>query len=158
MAAHQEEVISAVFEYLAFLRGSDFEAWRQSERCRIAQLAYEFQEKERPVDLVNWLSSYADWHRTSPVLRETIVKYASVIDDWEDPVAESQLVHRLLDCMTLENGRVVVGARQEDHDQIKADREWLEEPVYRTFYTVEKLHAALVDKVSLTVGMVRALF
>lgn len=147
MAAHQEEVISAVFEYLAFLRGSDFEAWRQSERCKIAQLAYEFQEKERPVDLVNWLSSYADWHRTSPVLRENIVKYASVLDDWDDPVAESQLVHQLLDNMTLENGRVVVAARQEDHEQLKANRQWLEEPVYKTLYAVEKFDADLIYKV-----------
>ena len=79
--------------------------------------------------------------------RETIVKYASILDDWDDAAEDCGLVHELLEGMTLERGRIVIAARQEDHERLSVNRDWLEEPVYKTLYAVEKLDAGLISKV-----------
>ena len=144
---NQHKVLQAAFKYFAVLRTEHFEAWRQSERCKIAQLNFRFQERYSPAGMVRWLSGLAAWHRSRPIPRENFVKYITLVDDWDNTVEANEILHALLNGMTLENGRIIISAKREDHERLRGTLQWTTEPIFGTLYTVEPLDAELVHEV-----------
>ena len=104
----------------------------------VAALGFRFAEKERRPE------SYATWiadHLKAPVPRSLVLSGPRLTWDWDE-----HLVREMLNGLTVENGRVVVMAK--DFSSIGKTGTWSTEPWYGTEYTVEKMDQEFTSAVS----------
>ncbi|KAI5119937.1 hypothetical protein M0805_002126 [Coniferiporia weirii] len=127
------EVLLACYKYLGLLRSSELPAWAQSEIQQLAALRFRFAEKRRPENYATWVSE----HIKHPTPRSLVLSGPTLTWDWDE-----QLVRETLAGLVVENGRVVVMAK--DHSGVGETGPWLNEPWYGTEYTVKKLEEDFV--------------
>ncbi|EJD02194.1 insulin-degrading enzyme [Fomitiporia mediterranea MF3/22] len=123
------EALKACYKYINLLRDSELPAWSQSEIQALAALHFRFEEKQaRPENYASRISG----SMKLPLPRSLILSGPKLTWDWDE-----QLVRDTLSELTVENGRVVVMAK--DHSTIGNQGPWTAEPWYGTEYTVDRL-------------------
>ncbi|TDL24920.1 insulin-degrading enzyme [Rickenella mellea] len=116
----------ACYKYLSLLRSSEFPPWYHREIQLINATRFRFAEKQRPDSYSQWISE----HLLRPLPRELLLAGPQLVWDWDE-----QLVRSVLDTFTVDQGRVVVMAK--DHGDFV--KEWSKEPWYGTEYKVHKI-------------------
>ena len=141
-------IMIAIFKYISLLRSSEFPARYQREMSLMSQTRFRFKEKTKPESYAVWVSTHMEW----PVPRELVLAAPQLVWEWDDIDRDGdglREVRRILDTLTIDNGRAVLMAKAEEHDKIGAsDAVWEKEPVYGTHYKVEKLEDDFVKQVS----------
>lgn len=137
-SVHYQEVLHAIFEYIALLRSSSFEPYHFSEISTMSQIRFRFKEKVQPSDHVNSLSF--DLSEPSPV--EEILRIPSVIQKWDEA-----LVKNILDLLVPEKSRAILKAREHDEEVVGKDAKWETERWYGTQYCVQRLNESLFQRV-----------
>lgn len=99
----------------------------------LADMHFRFAEKRRPERYTTYLSEHVKW----PTPRDLLLSGPALV--WE---SDEELVHKILDELTVENGRVVVMAKEHP-----IDGPWLSEKWYETEYQVEKLDDEFLHEV-----------
>ncbi|KAJ7112437.1 Metalloenzyme, LuxS/M16 peptidase-like protein [Mycena crocata] len=143
---NHRQVSLAVFKFLTLLRASQFEAFHQRELVTLSATKFRFKEKGRP-------DSYATWaaeHMTRPVPLELVLSAQALTWDWDgdnQPGGGGEAkVREYLDAFRVENARVTLMAKGEEHKQLTPNAEWKEEPWYGTKYYVEKFDTAFIEQ------------
>ncbi|KAA1469392.1 hypothetical protein DENSPDRAFT_835009 [Dentipellis sp. KUC8613] len=139
---HYREAALAVFNYLSLLRSTEVPAWYSQEFSKIMETRFRFTEKGRPEDYAVWVSE----HMGRPVPRELVLKASQVMSEWDpEGVAEKEM-RRALEGLRIFEGRAVLMARKDDHEEVAGRKEWDTEPWYQTAYRVEKFDDDFVQK------------
>ncbi|KDQ61093.1 hypothetical protein JAAARDRAFT_32094 [Jaapia argillacea MUCL 33604] len=145
---NHREITLATFKYLNLLRSSPFPSWNQSEISTIASTRFRFSEKKRPDDYAVWLAEHMSW----PVPRELVISAPQLTWPWDEKDVvdcEGEVmckgereVREVLEGLKVEKGRVVLMAREQEHDKVAApeqkEKGWESEPWYGTKYRVER--------------------
>ena len=124
------------------LRSSVLPVWVHDEIKVIENLRFRFAEKRSAEKYAVQISE----SMKNPVPRSLLLSGPRLIWEWDE-----KLVRGILETLTVENGRVVVMAK--DHNVIGNEGPWEKEPWYQTEYTVKKLE----DEFLTSVGTVRYL-
>ncbi|KAF8637420.1 hypothetical protein AX17_002915 [Amanita inopinata Kibby_2008] len=127
-------IILATFKYLSLLRSSEFEAYLQKELAMLSTIQFRFSEKRRPDNYATWISERMAW----PVPRDRVLSAPQLIEDWCDDTQPKQKVKDYLQNFRIEQGRIVLMARAEEHEKLDPNASWSKEPWYGTGYLVEK--------------------
>ncbi|EJD02250.1 uncharacterized protein FOMMEDRAFT_109506 [Fomitiporia mediterranea MF3/22] len=129
------EALKTCYKYLNLLRDSVLPAWTQSEIQALAELHFRFEEKQaRPENYASRISG----NMKLPISRSLILSGPKLTWAWDE-----QLVRDTLSRLTVENGRVVVMAK--DHSTIDNAGPWTIEPWYGTEYTVGRLDEEIIS-------------
>ncbi|GAB3032339.1 insulinase family protein [Bowmanella dokdonensis] len=126
-AEHWQAILGLMFSYLQLIRQQGVSAWRFEERRKFGQMAFDFHDKPKPVDLASHLS----------------VQMQHFADDWVlcgDYLMdhfEPELIHRMLDRMTAQNMRLKLILPELQTDRLAA---W-----YATPYKIFPLPAKLLQ-------------
>lgn len=139
-----KNVILAVFKYLSMMRSSPLPEWYQHEIAEIRDIRFKFQEKRSPDDYATWISEHMAW----PVPREQIFSGHQLVEEWNGKDGEQE-VRNILDSLRIENGRVLLMAKKEEHERLAGVIDWEEEPIYGTRYRVERFDTEFISKVRL---------
>ncbi|KAI0698094.1 LuxS/MPP-like metallohydrolase [Cytidiella melzeri] len=137
---HYEEVVLAIFNYIALLRASDFEPYHFDEKKQMAATTFRFREKSQPHTYVRAVASSL----LEAFEPEDILSGSALSQEWDEGA-----IRLLLSTMRPENARVMVMAR--DHDPAVAGKgdEWDVEKWYGTEYRVRRMSAAFIDQANL---------
>ncbi|EGN95669.1 hypothetical protein SERLA73DRAFT_113347 [Serpula lacrymans var. lacrymans S7.3] len=128
-------IVLATFKYLSLLRSSTFPAWYQAEISALSNTNFQFSAKRNPDDYAVWLSQQMVW----PVPTELTVSAPQLTWEWDQGGNGEKEVNDILNGLTIDQGRVVLMARKEDHERIgQKDATWKTEPWYGTPYRVER--------------------
>ncbi|KIP12311.1 hypothetical protein PHLGIDRAFT_21111 [Phlebiopsis gigantea 11061_1 CR5-6] len=136
-----KNVILAVFKYLSMMRSSPLPEWYQHEIAEIRDIRFKFQEKRSPDDYATWISEHMAW----PVPREQIFSGHQLVEEWNGKDGEQE-VRNILDSLRIENGRVLLMAKKEEHERLAGVIDWEEEPIYGTRYRVERFDTEFISK------------
>jgi insulysin len=139
-------VILAVFKYLNLLRASSFPVWNQREIVSIDATRFRFTEKTRPDDYAVYLAEHMAW----PVPEDLIVAAPQLTQPWDSAGEDEKIMRRMLDGLTVHNGRAVLMARGEEHERVNGAKDWKNEPVYGTEYNVVRMDDAFVKEASVS--------
>ncbi|KAI0748561.1 Metalloenzyme, LuxS/M16 peptidase-like protein [Daedaleopsis nitida] len=141
-----ENLIQAIFKYIALLKSSSFSAWIQRERSLISATRFRFAEKRRPDDYAVWVTEHMSW----PVSRDLVLSAPQLVQEWDESDSENggeKEMREILDTFTIERSRAVLMAKGEEFERIKGkDQAWEKEPWYGTPYRVERLRKEFVEK------------
>lgn len=140
------DVILAVFKYLSMMRFSALPKWYQHEIAEIRRIRFRFQEKRSPDDYATWMSEHMAW----PVPRDQILSGTQLVEEWDDKDGERD-VRDILAGLRVENGRVLLMAKKDEHERVGGSADWSEEPVYGTPYRVQRFNADFISEVTFTV-------
>jgi len=113
-----DTIVEAVFAYLRLIRLRGIEAWRYDEKQRLLQLAFDFQEAQRPIDLVGHLAINMHHYPLEDVL-------------WGDYCMQpfdQALIEHFLDALTPQNMRLTLLAPGLECDTL--------EPWYHCMYRI----------------------
>lgn len=138
--------MQAAFKYLALLRSSKFEPYHHQEVVNLSTIRFRFAEKKRPDDYATWISEHMAW----PIPEHLLLAAPRLTWDWEnesDKQKGEAKVMEYLDQFRIENGRVVLMAKEADHRKIHPNLKWEKEPWYGTGYAVQKFDDDFVAKV-----------
>lgn len=124
------------------MRSSAFPKWYQHEIAEIRDIRFRFQEKRSPDDYATWISEHMAW----PVPREQIFSGPQLVEEWNEKDGERE-VREILDSLRIENGRVLLMAKKEEHERLAGDIHWEEEPIYGTKYHVQRFDSGFISKV-----------
>ncbi|PFH54234.1 hypothetical protein AMATHDRAFT_53111 [Amanita thiersii Skay4041] len=127
-------IILAAFKYLSLLRSSKFESHIQKEIAMLSQIHFRFSEKRRPDSYATWISERMAW----PVPRNLILSAPQLVEEWDQDTQTQQAIIDYLDSFRINEGRVVLMAKTEEHAKIAPHATWLKEPWYGTEYRVER--------------------
>lgn len=86
---------------------------------------------------------------TWPVPPELYIAGPSLTWDWEDAAAEERKLREYLEAFRLTEGRVILMAKQEEHEKISPGIEWSHEPWYGTPYNVNRWDPDFIQEVGL---------
>ncbi|KAK2466811.1 hypothetical protein APHAL10511_001069 [Amanita phalloides] len=133
-------VILAAFKYLSLLRSSEFDTYLQKEISMLSMLQFRFSEKQRPDSYATSIAERMAW----PVPRESIISAPKLTEDWGDNPLPRQKVKEYLESFRINQGRVVLMAKAEEHAKLTPDVTWSKEPWYGTEYRVERFDEEFV--------------
>ncbi|KAJ3571053.1 hypothetical protein NP233_g3999 [Leucocoprinus birnbaumii] len=140
-----ESVILAAFRYFSLLRNSEFEAYHQKETVTLSSIRFQFSEKRRPDSYATWVTEHMNW----PVPPDRLISGPQLTWDWgtgEDSGNEEATIRRYLDSFRISEGRVVLMAKGDEHDKIRAGLKWEKEPWYGTRYNVTRFGENFIDQ------------
>ncbi|KAH6918433.1 insulin-degrading enzyme [Coprinopsis sp. MPI-PUGE-AT-0042] len=127
---HYRDVVLACCNYISLLRSSPLDDFSQHERVLLSQLRFRFAEKKKPDSYATTISQHMTW----PVPPELYIAGPSLTWDWEDAAAEERKLREYLEAFRLTEGRVILMAKQEEHEKVSPGIEWSHEPWYGTLY------------------------
>ncbi|EAU88742.1 insulin-degrading enzyme [Coprinopsis cinerea okayama7 len=136
------DIVLAAFHYISLLRSAEFQPFAQHERVLLSQIRFRFAEKKRPDD---YASAVAE-NMASPVPPERLISATQLTWDWDDNGADERKVREYLETFRLSEGRVVLMAKQEDHEKITPGIEWSKEPWYGTSYNVKEWESDFIEQ------------
>ncbi|KAJ7256509.1 Metalloenzyme, LuxS/M16 peptidase-like protein [Mycena haematopus] len=143
---NHREISLTVFKYLELLRESQFEGFHQHEMVTLAQTKFRFKEKSRPDSYATWVAE----HMTRPVPLELVLSAPALMWDWDgddQPGGGGEAkVRAYLDTFRVENARVTLMAKGEEHAKLAPNAVWKKEPWYGTEYYVEKFDDAFIQR------------
>jgi insulysin len=142
---HYRDVALACCNYISLLRSSPLDDYSQHERVLLSQLRFRFAEKRKPDTYATSISQHMTW----PVPPELYIAGPSLTWDWEDAAAEESKLREYLEAFRLTEGRVILMAKQEEHEKISPGIEWSHEPWYGTLYNVNRWDPDFVQEVGL---------
>lgn len=102
---HTDDIIQAVFSYLALIKEHGMAEWRYLEKQAVLESAFRFQEPTRPLDLVSHLVINMQHYREQDVI------YGDFMMNHYDP----ELLTSLFDYFTPENLRATLVAKGYDY-------------------------------------------
>ena len=136
---HYEEVLAAVFRYLALLRRSfPLPAYHYDEAAAMARTRFRFAQKERPHAYVERLARDG----SLPHPPEWILSGGYLYRGYDEAVVKG-----LLDSFTPENGRAFVLAKEHRKEVVGEDVQWETEQWYGTQYFVRRMGEDLLRRV-----------
>lgn len=139
MLVHYQDVLVAVFNYIALLRSSPIEAYHFEEMHALSKLTFRFREKVQPQTYAKTLSH----DLLEPWPPEHLLSGWAVTREWDEA-----LVRATLELLRPELGRITLEAR--DHpEEVVGDATWETERWYRAEYCARRLDPAFLEKVSL---------
>jgi len=118
-----DTIVEALFAYLRLIRHHGIDAWRYEEKQRLLQLAFDYQETQRSIDLVSHLAINMHHYPHQDIL-------------WGDYCMEpfdAELIEHFMDAMTPANMRLTVVAPGLEYDR--------QAPWYHTPYRIRTLTA-----------------
>lgn len=139
-------VIQAAFKYLALLRSSKFQSYHHQEVVNLSNIRFRFAEKKRPDDYATWIAEHMAW----PIPEHLLLTAPRLTWDWGnelDRQSGEAKVMEYLDRFRIQNGRVVLMAKEDDHHKVHPDLKWEKEPWYGTGYAVQRFDDNFVTKV-----------
>lgn len=129
-ALHVQEILESLFSCLALIAREGITRWRFEERQRFAQLAFDFHDKPKPIELANHLSAQMhDFPEPYWLCGEYILEEFAPDD-----------IQRLLRLMSPDNMRVKLILPEQHTDRLA---KWYDAP-----YSIEPLDAALLQRLS----------
>ena len=137
-------MVLACCNYLSLMRSSPLDDYSQHERVLLSQLRFRFAEKRKPDTYATSISQ----HMTNPCPPELYIAAPSLTWDWDDPTSEERKLREYLEAFRLTEGRVVLMAKQEEHEKISAGIQWSQEPWYGTLYNVQRWDPDFIKQVS----------
>jgi secreted Zn-dependent insulinase-like peptidase len=133
-ASHIDEITDAVFAYIALIREHGVEAWRYHEQEQLAQLAFQFQDKQPAQSYVRSISPSMNLHPIEDVL---IAPY--LMEGFD-----ADLIERLLGYLTPDNVLIEISGPDVDTDQVE---KWFQVPyrIAAAFPAGTSVHAPTPD-------------
>ncbi|KAF9566323.1 insulin-degrading enzyme [Agrocybe pediades] len=141
--ANYKEIILASYKYLSLLRSSTIEPFHHQEVVNLSNIRFRFAEKRRPDDYATWIAEHMSWPIPTQLLLAAPRLTYNFENDAKKQAAESK-IRQYLEQFTIENSRVVLMAKEEEHIKIHPDLKWQKEPWYGTGYAVEKFDPEFV--------------
>ncbi|KAH9483963.1 Putative zinc protease [Psilocybe cubensis] len=135
--ANYRSVIQAAFKYLALLRSSKLESYHHQEVVNLSNIRFRFAEKKRPDDYATWIAEHMAW----PIPEHLLLAAPRLTWDYENDLDRQRgeaKVMEYLDKFRIQNGRVVLMAKEDDHRKIHPELVWEKEPWYGTGYAVQR--------------------
>ncbi|KAF9454625.1 insulin-degrading enzyme [Macrolepiota fuliginosa MF-IS2] len=136
-------VILAAFKYLALLRSSRFENYHQKEIAALSSIRFQFSEKKRPDTYATWISEHMNW----PVPSELVLSGPQLAWEWDINEATpggEDTIRQYLDTFRIQEGRVVLMAKGDEHNKVHPGMKWEKEPWYDTDYNVKRFEEEFV--------------
>lgn len=131
---------------MALLRSSRFEDYHQKENAALSSIRFQFAEKRRPDNYATWIAEHMTW----PVPPEHLLSGPQLIWDWDVNGAAGggeDTVRRYLESFRIQEGRVVLMAKGDEHNKIRPGLKWEKGPWYDTDYNVERFDEDFVKDV-----------
>lgn len=135
--ANYKSVVLAAYKYLDLLRRSTFEDYHHKEVVDLSNLRFRFAEKKRPDDYATGITEHMAW----PTPREKLLTGPRLTWDWEDEADKQQgeaRIRQYLESFRINESRVVLMAKQADHEKVHPGLHWEKEPWYGTQYAVQR--------------------
>jgi insulysin len=83
-----------------------------------------------------------------PVPGDLLLAGPQLVWEWGDDETGPKEVRRILDSLTINNGRALLMAKAEEHKKFGASDGWETEPIYGSQYRVEKLENDFLEQVN----------
>ncbi|KAI0795391.1 LuxS/MPP-like metallohydrolase [Abortiporus biennis] len=135
---HYDEVILAIFDYIALLRDSPLDLYHFSEISTMSFVTFRFREKSQPHTFVSDLA----YDLSEPFPPEC------VLSGWKLRAWDENLVRETLKFLTPERARVMLTARNHDSQVIGENPKWNTEKWYGTEYHVRRVSPECIARAS----------
>ena len=116
-----DEIVKTVFQYIELIRQQGLDEWRFSEKKSVLDMAFRYQEKNRPLDTVSYLVMNLLHYSPDDI----------IYGDYMMANYDEALITTFLDQLTPQNMRLVLVAQGQDNDKTA---QW-----YHTPYGVNRL-------------------
>jgi len=120
-----DKIISLVFQTIDLMEDNGVEAWRYTEKHNIMNVAFDFQEPPKAVDLVSHLSINMFKYDLQDI----------IYGDYAMDSFEPQSLHNCLSTMNPNNVRIVIVSPSQPHNQIA---KWYDTPYQITPITTKR--------------------
>jgi secreted Zn-dependent insulinase-like peptidase len=125
---HMDDIVDLVFQTLRLIERDGISPWRYAEQARLAQIAFQFDQKDSPISAVIDLAETLD--RVGPA---DVVRAHFLMMDFDEA-----LIRRYLGCLRPDNMLMVVTA-----NGVKTDRR---DPWYDTAYAIRPIEEAALRR------------
>ena len=139
-------MILAAHKYLALLRSTTFDRFHHEELVTLSATRFRFAEKRRPDDYATWISEHMAW----PMPPELLLAGPALLWDWDNDadrkMGEAKIAE-YLEQFRIQESRVVLMARKDEHLKLNPSIAWGKEPWYGTEYSVQRFDEAFIREV-----------
>jgi secreted Zn-dependent insulinase-like peptidase len=127
---HKNGILSAIFHYINLLKSDGIKSWRINERAALNQLAFDFRDKEKPLDYAMHLSTAMHHYPTEHI----------IIGDYLLDKPDAALAMSMLTLMTPHNMRLKL-----IHDRLETNKvaDW-----YGTKFRIDPLTTNTLEELS----------
>ncbi|KAF8798143.1 hypothetical protein BYT27DRAFT_7124234 [Phlegmacium glaucopus] len=136
-------VILAAHRCLALLRSTNFSRFHQEELVTLSATRFRFAEKRRPDDYAVWISEHMAW----PLPPEFLLAGPALTWDWNNDadrkMGEAKIAEYLQQ-FRIQESRVVLMAKKDEHLKVNPSITWDKEPWYGTEYSVQRFDDAFI--------------
>ncbi|WP_201264048.1 insulinase family protein [Salinivibrio sp. HTSP] len=126
--SHLDDIITYVFQTIALIRRDGLQPWRYQEKRQVQELAFHYQDPQRPIDTVSHLVMNMQHYAPTDLL----------YGDYMMTGFDRHQIQAMLQHMSVDNLRVMLVAKGQHYDQ-RAD--W-----YHTPYAVKRFSAQQIAK------------
>ncbi|RJG48684.1 insulinase family protein [Motilimonas pumila] len=126
--SHVDDIIEALFGYIALIKGQGIDRWRYQEKHAIVEQAFQFQEVGRAIDLVSHLAINMHHYPAQDV----------IYGDYVMANYDETLIRNMLDYFRPDNLRMLISAQGQDTDRTAR---W-----YHTPYRVEVIDTTRLSR------------
>nr|WP_220457532.1 insulinase family protein [Vibrio marinisediminis] len=122
---HTDDIIQAIFNYIAIIKARGFDEWRYLEKKAVLESAFRFQEPTRPLDLASHLVVNMQHYQSQD----------TIYGDFKMAEYQSEVLRELTGYFTVDNLRVTLIAKGLEYDETA---KWYFTPYSAKLLTVEQ--------------------